>query len=100
LLGGDRGLGGLVGNDLRESAAGSPNGPPSHRLAPGGFYGGGVSLNVNGEGKSALLFHKDGEINFTISMKPVSWFLCFSQKHHIDRPICVGFGVNTVFFVE
>ena len=23
---------------LRESGAGSPNGPPSHRLAPGGFY--------------------------------------------------------------
>jgi len=58
------------------------------------------SLNVNGEGKSAWLFHKDGEISFTTSMKPVSWMLCFSQKHHIDGPICVGFGVNTVFSVK
>jgi hypothetical protein len=31
-------LGGLVVSARRFSGAGSPNGPPSHRLAPGGFY--------------------------------------------------------------
>jgi hypothetical protein len=38
LVGGERGLGELVVSGLRESGPGSPNGPPSHRLAPGGFY--------------------------------------------------------------
>ena len=39
LIGGDRGLGVVVVNGRGESEAGWPNGPPSHRLAPGGFYG-------------------------------------------------------------
>jgi len=49
LVGGDRGLGGLVGGDrglgglVVDGCAGFrgpgwPNGPPSRRLAPGGFY--------------------------------------------------------------
>ena len=39
LLGCDRVWGGLVVRAKRESGAGSPNGPQSPRLAPGGFYG-------------------------------------------------------------
>ena len=39
LVGGDRGLGGLVVRAWRESGVGWPNGPLSPRLAPGGFYG-------------------------------------------------------------
>ena len=35
----ERGLGRLVVNVRRQSGAGWPNGPPSPRLAPGGFYG-------------------------------------------------------------
>jgi len=37
-LGRDRVLGGLVRDALWASGAGWPNGPPSPRLAPGGFY--------------------------------------------------------------
>jgi len=36
--GSDRGLGGLVVTPGWKSGAGRLNGPPSHRLAPGGFY--------------------------------------------------------------
>jgi hypothetical protein len=43
----DRGLGGLVVSAGRSSRAGLPNGPPSRRLAPGGFYG---VTHVDGEG--------------------------------------------------
>ena len=38
-FGGDGGSGGLAVNAWLSSEAGSPNGPPSPRLAPGGFYG-------------------------------------------------------------
>ena len=38
MVGGDRGLGGLVVRAWWVSGAGWPNGPPSPRLAPGGFY--------------------------------------------------------------
>jgi len=40
LVGGDRGLGGLVVDGCAGfRKLGCPNGPPSPRLAPGGFYG-------------------------------------------------------------
>ena len=45
-FGGDRGLGVVVVMALRESGAGKPNGPPSPRLAPGGFYEKGDWLRV------------------------------------------------------
>jgi len=45
-LGGwDHRLGGLLVNARRSSEAGSPNGPPSPRLAPGGFYGRGWRMS-------------------------------------------------------
>ena len=74
LVGGDRGLGGLVVDAGWQSGVGRPNGPPSPRLAPGGFYAVWCSVCTKCHGVARLTLR--GELLFC----PVSRAVTFRVR--------------------